>query len=84
MIETFITLCIGITIFIIKSYHDYLHTKNINNGLHKKIDNLIDVIDVIQTKLPQQNNDVINNALLLEEKLLNDNNNNNDNENKNK
>lgn len=80
MIETIITISIGITIFIIKSLHDYMHRKNINNDLHKKIDNLMNVVDVIQLNLPQKDNNIINNALTLEEKLLND----NDNENKNK
>lgn len=80
MIETIIIISTGITIFIIKSLHDYLHRKNINNDLHKKIDNLMNIVDIIQSNLSQKENNIINNILTLEEKLLND----NDNENKNK
>lgn len=72
MIEIIITISVGITIFIIKSVHYYLHRNNINNNLHKKIDNLMNTVDMIQSNLPQKENNIINNALILEEKLLND------------
>lgn len=70
-IELIITIIISVSIFLFKSYHDYLHRKKIKSELHDKIDGLIGVVDVLQTNLlPQKESDIINDALILESKLL--------------
>lgn len=70
-IEIIITIVVSVSIFLIKSFHDYLHRKKIKNDLHNKIDNLMGVIDILQTNLlPQKESDIINDALILESKLL--------------
>jgi hypothetical protein len=67
----FITIIVSVCIFSIKSFHGYLHRKKINNELHKKIDSLIDFIDVIQSNIPKKENDLINeNIKILESNLL--------------
>lgn len=74
MIETIITIGIGVAIFIFKSIHDYMHRKKINNDLHNKIDGLMNLVNIMQDNLlPKKESDIINNALNLEENLLNQN-----------
>lgn len=74
LLETIVSSSIIIFIIIIKSCHDYLHSKNSNSQLHKKLDDVIDIIDIAQkTLLTQSQNNIINDVINIEEKLLNDN-----------
>ena len=71
-IELIITIIVSVSIFLFKSYHDYLHRKKINNNLHNKIDGLMSIVNVMQDNLlPKKESDLINEALTLESKLLN-------------
>lgn len=71
-LEIILTSVICISIFLIKSLHDYLHNKKSNSIIHKKLDDVMNIVDIAQkTLLTQSQNKLIDDGLNIEEKLLN-------------
>lgn len=71
-LEVILISVISISIFLIKSLHDYLHKKKSDSIIHKKLDEVMNIVDIAQkTILTQSQNKLIDDALNIEEKLLN-------------